>query len=92
MIRSFASADTRALFEGRRVPRFVNFLVAAERKLTMLNAATELRDLRSPPGNMLEALTGNRLGQYSIRINKQWRICFVWTDDGPVDVEIVDYH
>jgi proteic killer suppression protein len=92
MIRSFASADTRALFEGRWVPRFVNFLAAAERKLTMLNAATELRDLRSPPGNMLEALSGNRLGQYSIRINKQWRICFVWTDDGPVDVEIVDYH
>ena len=92
MIRSFAGADTRALFEGRRVTRFVNFLAAAERKLTMLNAATELRDLRSPPGNMLEALSGNRLGQYSIRINKQWRICFVWTDDGPVDVEIVDYH
>lgn len=92
MTRSFASADTRALFEGRRVPRFVNFLAAAERKLTMLNAATELRDLRSPPGNMLEALSGNRLGQYSIRINKQWPICFVWTDDGPVAVEIVDYH
>jgi proteic killer suppression protein len=92
MIRSFASADTRALFEGRRILRFLNFLAAAERKLTMLNAATELRDLRSPPGNMLEALSGNRLGQYSIRINKQWRICFVWTDDGPVAVEIVDYH
>lgn len=66
--------------------------MVAERKLTMLNAAAELRDLRSPPGNMLEALSGDRHGQYSIRINKQWRICFVWTDEGPLDVEIVDYH
>lgn len=92
MIRSFASADTKSLYEGQCVPRFVNFLATAERKLTMLNAATELRDLRSPPGNMLEALAGNRIGQHSIRINKQWRICFVWTDDGPTNVEIVDYH
>jgi proteic killer suppression protein len=67
-------------------------MAVAERKLTMLQAATELRDLRSPPGNRLEALAGNRAGQYSIRINGQWRICFVWTDDGPAKVEIVDYH
>jgi len=68
--------------------------MVAERKLTMLNAAAELRDLRSPPGNMLEALSGDRHGQHSISIsiNKQWRICFVWTDEGPMDVEIVDYH
>ncbi len=58
----------------------------------MLNAATELRDLRSPPGNRLEPLHGNRAGQHSIRINDQWRICFVWTDAGPMQVEIVDYH
>lgn len=58
----------------------------------MLNAATELRDLRSPPGNRLELLQGNRAGQHSIRINDQWRICFVWTDAGPTQVEIVDYH
>jgi proteic killer suppression protein len=60
--------------------------------LTVLNAAAELRDLRSPPGNRLEALVGDRAGQHSIRINGQWRLCFVWTDEGPVDVEIVDYH
>lgn len=92
MIRSFACPDTRAIFEGTRVARFANILAAAERKLTMLNAAVELRDLRSPPGNRLEALQGNRAGQYSIRINNQWRVCFVWTDEGPMNVEIVDYH
>ncbi|MNG38371.1 Toxin HigB-1 [compost metagenome] len=58
----------------------------------MLDAATELRDLRSPPGNRLEALSGNRAGQHSIRVNEQWRLCFTWTDNGPVNVEIVDYH
>jgi len=58
----------------------------------MLDAATELRDLRSPPGNRLEALSGNRAGQHSIRIDEQWRLCFTWTDNGPINVEIVDYH
>lgn len=92
MIRSFACQDTEDFYHGVRVARFVNFAGVAERKLTMLNAAVVLNDLRSPPGNRLEALSGNRMGQHSIRINGQWRICFVWTDDGPVNVEIVDYH
>jgi len=66
--------------------------MVAERKLQMLDDAVELKDLRSPPGNRLETLTGDRTGQYSIRINGQWRICFVWTESGPDRVEIVDYH
>jgi proteic killer suppression protein len=81
-----------ALFEGRRVPKFVNIQSVAERKLAMLDAAKVLADLKSPPGNRLEALSGDRLGQHSIRINDQWRVCFVWTDAGPEAVEIVDYH
>jgi proteic killer suppression protein len=64
----------------------------AQRKLQMLDDAAELRDLKSPPGNRLEALSGDRAGQHSVRINDQWRVCFVWTDAGPEDVEIVDYH
>ncbi|EPI5365385.1 type II toxin-antitoxin system RelE/ParE family toxin, partial [Pseudomonas aeruginosa] len=67
-------------------------LTVATRKLAMLHAARELRDLRSPPGNRLEPLQGKRAGQHSIRINDQWRVCFVWTDAGPEEVEIVDYH
>ena len=66
--------------------------MAAERKLILLQAASELDDLKSPPGNRLEALNGDREGQHSIRINRQWRMCFRWTADGPEDVEIVDYH
>lgn len=92
MIRSFASQQTQDFYKGIRVKQFVNFATVAARKLAMLNAAVDLKDLRSPPGNRLEALSGNRAGQHSIRINDQWRVCFTWTDDGPVNVEIVDYH
>ncbi len=92
MILGFRCEETRALFESGASRRLGNILNVATRKLAMLNAATELRDLRSPPGNRLEALHGDRAGQHSIRINDQWRICFVWTDAGPTQVEIVDYH
>ena len=91
-IRSFRCADTEALYENASPRRFRNIEYVAERKLQMLDAALELRDLRSPPGNRLEALSGNRVGQHSIRINDQWRVCFVWTETGAMDVEIVDYH
>ncbi len=92
MIKSFANADTQQIFEEGKSRRFANILNVAERKLTMLQAAVLLTDLRAPPGNHLEALKDDRAGQHSIRINKQWRICFVWTDEGPTNVEIVDYH
>ncbi len=91
-IRSFNCQDTEALYEGKKPRRFRNIEAVAERKLQMLDAAVELKDLRSPPGNRLEALKGDRAGQYSIRINDQWRVCFVWTDAGPDRIEIVDYH
>lgn len=92
MIISFACADTEALFTSRPVRRFRNIERVARRKLLQLHAAGELKSLRIPPGNMLEALSGDRKGQYSIRINDQWRICFRWLSDGPHDVAIVDYH
>ncbi len=91
-IRSFRCADTEALYERKRPRRFRNIENVAQRKLQMLDDAIELRDLRAPPGNRLEALSGTRAGQHSIRINDQWRVCFVWSDAGPVNVEIVDYH
>ena len=92
MILDFRCADTRALFELRRVRRFAHIETVALRKLAQLHAAATLDFLRVPPGNRLEALAGDRKGQHSIRINDQWRICFKWTDAGPEDVEIVDYH
>jgi toxin HigB-1 len=92
MILSFRCKDTQALFEGKTANRFNAFARIAERKLAQLHAAQTLEFLRSPPGNCLEALKGDRKGQHSIRINDQWRICFVWTAAGPTDVEIVDYH
>jgi toxin HigB-1 len=91
-ILSFACSDTEALFNGQRVRRFVNIESVAMRKLAMLNRAGSLGDLRVPPGNRLEALKGDRAGQYSVRINDQFRLCFVWTEQGPQSVEIVDYH
>ena len=93
MIQSFADRDTRVLFEDDVCHRqWRAFKEAALRKLDMLDAAVELGDLASPPGNRLERLKGERAGQYSIRINAQWRICFRWSARGPEDVEIVDYH
>ena len=92
MILSFKCRDTLALYQGQCPPRFIAFETVAVRKLTQLDAAQTLEFLRSPPGNRMEKLSGDRVGQYSIRINDQWRVCFVWTDQGPADVEIVDYH
>ena len=91
MIRSFADKDTKRLFNDERVRRFAAFERQARRKLLLLDAAAGLDDLRVPPGNRLEALSGDRKGQHSIRINDQWRICFRWSD-GAHEVEIVDYH
>ena len=92
MIESFKCPDTQSLHQGVRVARFVNIERVALRKLRQLDIAARLEDLRIPPQNRLEALKGNRKGQYSIRINDQWRVCFVWRDGHAHDVEIVDYH
>jgi proteic killer suppression protein len=92
MIRSFGDDETRKLFETGRSRRHVAIADIAMRKLAQLDAAHTLEFLRSPPGNRLEALKGDRKGQYSIRINDQFRVCFKWTPDGPEQVAIVDYH
>ena len=92
MIRSFTCQLTEALAKGNQVKQFVNIAKVARRKLRQLEIAGRLDDLRVPPDNRLEALKGDRFGQHSIRINDQWRVCFRWTDAGPEDVEIVDYH
>lgn len=93
MIQSFKDADTRTFAETGRTPRGWQAAAnVAMRKLDALRAAVRLDDLRAPPGNRLEALSGDRTGQHSIRINDQWRVCFRWTDAGAEDVEITDYH
>jgi proteic killer suppression protein len=92
MIQSFGCADTERLFRRVRVARFASIEAVARRKLDQLNAAATLNFLRVPPGNRLEALRGDRAGQHSIRVNDQFRLCFVWTAQGPEDVELVDYH
>lgn len=93
MIKNFNCKETERLFKGqfsRKLPQSIQR--AAQRKLIQIHAATTLDFLRVPPANHLELLTGNRQGQYSIRINEQWRICFVWRDNNAIDVEIIDYH
>ena len=92
MIKNFKCKSTNAIYAGTRVLKWRSFQKQAERRLQMLDSATCLDDLKQLPSNRFEALKGNRKGQYSIRINKQWRICFKWIDKEPHDVEIVDYH
>ncbi|MEH6649454.1 MAG: type II toxin-antitoxin system RelE/ParE family toxin [Motiliproteus sp.] len=92
MIKSFRCKHTQTLYEGGEPRQLRAIHSQAERKLQLLDSAATLDFLRSPPGNRLEALKGNRAGQHNIRINDQWRICFVWSDSGIYDVEIVDYH
>jgi proteic killer suppression protein len=93
MIQSFCDAETEKLYRGlvaRRLPQDLQSVM--HRKLLLINAAAKLEDLRVPPGNRLEALKGDRKGRHSIRVNQKWRVCFRWTESGPADVEIVDYH
>ena len=93
MIKSFRCAETEKIFNGKFSKTLPNAIQkAAARKLEILDAAKDVDDLRIPPGNRLEALSGNRKGQHSIRVNEQWRICFIWKDDNAHNVEIVDYH
>lgn len=92
MIKTFKCRDTEALFDGKRVARFANIAAVAIRKLQMIHASTRVETLRVPPQNRLEKLSGDRRGQWSIRVNDQFRVCFVWREGGAWDVEIVDYH
>jgi proteic killer suppression protein len=92
MIKTFRSRETERLYARERLKQFRAIELVARRKLRQIDSASELRDLASPPGNRLEALHGNRKGQHSIRINDQWRICFIWSKGDAYDVEIVDYH
>ena len=92
MIKSFRNKDSEALYAGKRVRRFERIRKQAIKRLDRIEAAVSLRDLAALPSNRLEALAGDRKGQFSIRINDQWRICFRWVEDGAEDVEIVDYH
>lgn len=93
MIRNFSNKRTAEVFSNRAPKGFPSDILAtARRKLAILDAAETLNDLRSPPGNRLETLQGDRAGQHSSRINGQWQACFIWRDDGPYEVEIVDYH
>ena len=92
MIHSISCKETEALFHCKISRKFKSIERVARRKLLQLHAAVNLLDLRIPPGNFLEALNGDRVGQHSIRINGQWRVCFIWKADGVCAVEIVDYH
>lgn len=92
MIKTFRCAETEQLSLGHRSRRFAHIETLARRKIRMIQVATKLDDLKSPPGNHLEALAGDRKGQHSVRINDQWRVCFEWRDGDAYNVEIVDYH
>ena len=92
MIKSFKDKKTELLYNGARVKKFQDFARQVEKRLRILDAADTLESLIYLPSNRFKALTGNRRGQYSIRINDQWRICFEWANDGPENVEIIDYH
>jgi len=92
LIVSFLDSDTEALAQGIQVRKFASFDRVARRKIRQLEIAGSLEDLRIPPGNKLQKLSGNREGQMSIRINDKWRICFIWSSSGARNVEIVDYH
>jgi proteic killer suppression protein len=92
VIRTFADKDTAALFQRIRVKKFQQIAEVALRRLVQIDSAAELRDLASPPANRLEALRGDRRGQYSVRVNDQYRVCFRWKDGDAYEVEIADYH
>jgi proteic killer suppression protein len=92
MIKSFRCKDTEALYQGKRVRKFKSCAAQTERRLEILDNAKTINDLMALPSNRFEALGGNRAGQYSIRVNQQWRVCFEWKDTDAYNVEIVDYH